>query len=117
MAGYGTKSISKWLNGGEVRGLETLETPYPKHSTHSKSEQWNDRTVKTVLFNPTYTGHVSYQSKKNEELDRIVEKSDQIIPIRSIEKQQKIFELKEGETIEQFETRLQIESNLKKRKK
>lgn len=97
--GYGIKTIARYLNGGVVKGLEQLDVPISKPSEYTKTETWSQRTVQTVLMNPFYTGHISYNSKKNLDIDRIVEKSDLIIPIRTLETQQKIFEMYQSKTV------------------
>lgn len=98
--GYGIKTIARYLNGGEVKGLEQLDVPIPKPSEYAKTETWSQRTVQTVLMNPFYTGHISYNSKKNADIDRIIEKSELIIPVRTLETQEKIFEMYQKKTVQ-----------------
>lgn len=95
LSGIGVKSIAKWLNGGKVKGLDTLDSPIPKPTIYAKSDEWNQRNIKTILFNPIYTGHNSFQSRKNPNIDRIVEVCEVVVPIRSIERQKQIFELQQ----------------------
>lgn len=90
LRGYGKFSIARWLNGGVVKGLQTLDDPIPKPIEHKSSETWNHRNIETILFNPIYTGHFSYQSKKNIDLDRMISKSELIEPIRTEERQREI---------------------------
>jgi len=90
LQGYGMMTIAKWLNGAEIKNLPTLTLPIPKPISYSSTELWNHRNINTILFNPVYTGHLQYQSKKNIDLDRIIEKSDMIIPLRTEERQRDI---------------------------
>lgn len=90
LRGFGLFSIAKWLNGGEVNCLSTLEKAIPKPIENKTSDVWNHRNIDTILFNPIYTGHFSYQSKKNVELDRFIFKSELIEPIRTLERQREL---------------------------
>lgn len=100
LRGFGLFSIAKWLNGGEVNGLVTLEKPVPKPIENKTSDIWNHRNIDTILFNPIYTGHFSYQSKKNIDLDRLISKSELIVPIRSEERQRELNSLHHKKTSE-----------------
>lgn len=90
LQGYGLFSIARWLNGGKVNGLKTLDAPIPKPIENKTSDTWNHRNIDTILFNPIYTGHFSYQSKKNIDLDRVISKSEIIDPVRTEERQREI---------------------------
>lgn len=90
LQGYGLHSIARFLNGDEVKGLPQLEAPVPKPIEGEKSDVWNHRNINTILFNPFYTGHISYESKKNLDVDRVIKKVDYIEPIRTIEKQKQL---------------------------
>ncbi|MFJ6266482.1 recombinase family protein [Lysinibacillus xylanilyticus] len=87
LQGFGLFSIAKWLNGEEVKGLITLKNPIPKPIENKTSDIWNHRNINTILFNPIYTGHFSYQSKKNLDLNRFISKNELIEPIRTEERQ------------------------------
>lgn len=96
LAGVGRGSISKWLNGGTIANYPTLPYPVPKpyiKKYKKASEEWNTSNIETILFNPIYTGHNSYQSKKIEDMNRIIVRSDKIVPIRTLEKQKEINDL------------------------
>ena len=93
LSGYGYFSIAKWLNGGDVKGLPMLIDPIAKPIDDSKSQVWNHRNIMRILFNPFYTGHTSYESKKNPEMNRIINKVNFIEPIRTTERQRELNEL------------------------
>ena len=96
LAGLGKGSIATWLNGGEVNGYETLTYPVPKprvQKLKNATDAWNTSNIDTILFNPIYTGHTSYTSKKSEEIGRIIVPSDKIVAIRSLERQKEINDL------------------------
>lgn len=92
LEGIGMLSIAKYLNGGKIKGKEQLKerVPKPIRIGESTVEEWNHTNIKTILFNPVYTGHFSYESKMNPELDRVVEKSELIEVCRTEEMQKKI---------------------------
>ena len=93
LMGYGYSSIAKWLNGGDVKGLPTLIDPVKKPIDDTKSQVWNHRNIMKILFSPFYTGHTSYESKKNPEINRIIKKVGFIEPIRTVERQRDLNEL------------------------
>ncbi|MBG9689569.1 hypothetical protein ABD91_01330 [Lysinibacillus sphaericus] len=90
LQGFGLLSIAKWLNGEKVSDLPQLESSIKKPIDSHKDTLWNHRNINTILFNPFYTGHVSYQSKKNIEMNRIIKEVDYIEPIRTLERQKQI---------------------------
>ncbi|POZ56457.1 hypothetical protein LYSIN_01240 [Lysinibacillus sphaericus] len=90
LQGFGLFSIAKWLNGGEVKGLVALKNPIPKPIENKTSDIWNHRNINTILFNPIYTGHFSYQSKKNLDLNRFISKNELIEPIRTEKRQREL---------------------------
>lgn len=90
LQGVGLLSIARWLNGEKVADLPKLETSIKKPIDSNKETLWNHRNISTILFNPFYTGHVSYQSKKNIDMNRIIKQVDYIEPIRTLERQQQI---------------------------
>ena len=96
LEGVGKKTIAKWLNGGDIKNYPTLPCAVPKPRAHTgkrATDTWNEKNIDTILFNPIYTGHTSYQSKKNPDFDRIIERSEKIIPVRTLEKQKEINDL------------------------
>lgn len=90
LQGYGLQAIARFLNGEKVNGLPLLEKPVYKPIDGDKSDIWNHRNINTILFNPFYTGHLSYESKKNTDVDRIIKNVEYIKPIRTIEKQKQL---------------------------
>lgn len=90
LQGYGMHSIARFLNAEDVRGLPKLEFPVPKPIEGDKSNIWNHRNINTLLFNPFYTGHLSYESKKNTDVDRVITKVDYITPIRTLKRQKQL---------------------------
>jgi len=90
LQGIGLLSIARWLNGEKIADLPQLESSIKKPIDGKKETLWNHRNISTILFNPFYTGHVSYQSKKNIEMNRIIKEVDYIEPIRTLERQKQI---------------------------
>ena len=92
LEGIGMLSIAKYLNGGKIRGKNQLAEPIPKpiRIEESTVDEWNHKNIHTILFNPIYTGHFSYESKMNPDLDRVIEKSELIEVCRSEVRQKKI---------------------------
>lgn len=99
LQGIGLLSIARWLNGEKIADLPKLETSIKKPIDSKKETLWNHRNISTILFNPFYTGHISYQSKKNIEMNRIIKEVDYIEPIRTLERQKQInaFKMKKEE--------------------
>lgn len=94
LQGLGVHSIARWLNGFEVSNLPVLDAPIPKPIEGDRSTVWNHRNITTILFNPFYTGNLSYESKKNTDVDRIIRSADFIEPIRTLERQKQLNALK-----------------------
>lgn len=92
LSGVGMGSIAKWMNGGEIRNYPILPVPIPKPFQNFKNAvtYWNNKNIQTLLFNPIYVGYVSFQSNKNEEMERIIKESPIIKPIRELERQKEI---------------------------
>lgn len=95
LKGYGIYSITKWLNGMEIRDLgKRGSVPIKLRPYKYSSEKWTRETVEGILFNRMYSGYLTYKSNKNKDMEKIVVKSDYITPIRDEKTQLKIDSLK-----------------------
>lgn len=92
LSGVGMGSIAKWMNGGDIRNYPTLPVPIPKPFQNFKNAvpYWNNKNIQTILFNTLYVGYVSFQSNKNEDMERIIKESPIVKPIRTLERQKEI---------------------------
>lgn len=92
LEGIGVMSIARYLNGGEVKNKEQLSSPVfkPIRKEANTSDVWNHRNIQTILFNPTYSGYFSYESKQNPELDRFVKENKLIEVCRTEDRQREI---------------------------
>ena len=98
LQGYGLHSIARFLNGDQVNGLPQLERPVNKPIEGDKSDVWNHRNINTMLFSPFYTGHLSFESKKNLDASRVIKKVDYIEPVRTLERQKQLNAFKNNKT-------------------
>lgn len=107
LEGMGLMSIAKYLNGGKVKNKEQLESPVykPIRKEENTSDVWNHRNIQTILLNPIYTGHFSYESKLNPEMDRKIERNEEIEVCRTIDRQielNKAYELRNSKVSERI---------------
>lgn len=94
--GFGIYSIIKWLEGEEVKGVGKRMTPATRKKQYKRSSsRWTKEVITSILFNPTYSGYMTYSyegdKKKNKNSDTVINiKSDRITPMRSEETQNRI---------------------------
>lgn len=103
--GIGVGSITRYMNGHEVKhlgkrkkGADIKRVVYKGRKTY-----WTESAVEGVLFNPFYAGIIEYSKEGNKHLqydqDKFVREKGFHEAIRTLDKQEKIYEMKSKKSI------------------
>jgi DNA invertase Pin-like site-specific DNA recombinase len=102
LAGFGMKTIAKWLNGEKINNLGVRPNGKANRLKQFKtsSELWTRDSIAGILFNPFYAGYIWYspdgQRSTNKDKDSIIIEKGKHKAIRSEEKH-KLIQMKREE--------------------
>ncbi|GAF10397.1 recombinase family protein [Paenibacillus pini] len=70
LGGYGIHSIVKWLSGEKISnlGARAQGAAFRRKQYKRSSEKWTNDVVKTILYNPFYSGMVLYSTEGDRRL-------------------------------------------------